>query len=250
MSAPPRLTEEELHAYIDGELAADRRAAVVAYLRDHPADARRMEAYRADGEAIARLFSRTLRPPASRRAPTSSWARATWMRVAAAVLVTVVTFASGLTWYWRGHVDETVWARFGAEALAAHLALSRPDSPPAMTASLQDVAEFFSAEVKTPMRLQDPANAEFTLVGSKFLMGRKGRVAQLAFRNGAGVVVTMYFEPWPHKRDVPFRRLTGQSNVRTVGWTDDELGCAVTGALPEDELERIGHALYDGLVKS
>jgi len=250
MSAPPRPTEEELHAYIDGELTADRRAGVVAYLRDHPADARRMEAYRADGEAIARLFSRTPQPRTSRRAPSSSWGRATWVRVAAAVLVTVVTFAAGLTWYWRGHVPETVWARFGSEALAAHLALTKSDSPPRMTASLQDVAELFSAAVKAPMRLQDPANAEFTLVGSKFLTGGIGHVAQLAFRNGAGVVVTMYFEPWPHKRDVPFRPLTGQANVRTIGWSDRELGCAVTGALPEDELERIGHALYDGLIKS
>jgi len=250
MSAPPHPTEEELHAYIDGELAADRRAAVVAYLRDHPADARRMEAYRADGEAIARLFSRTLRPPASRRAPTSSWARATWMRVAAAVLVTVVTFATGLTWHWQGRVDETVWARFGAEALAAHLASSKPDSPPGVTVSLQDVAEFFSGAVKTPMRLKDPANPEFALVGSRFLTGAKGHVAQLAFRNRAGVLVTMYFEPWPRKWDAPFRALASQSNVRTIGWSDRALGCAVTGALPEDELERIGRTLYAGLVRS
>src|SRR5215468_1792891 len=154
MSVAPRPTEEELHAYIDGELAADRRSAVIAYLRDQPADARRLEAYRADREAIARLFSRAPQPQArtSRPAPSWSWSRAAWVRAAAAVLVTVVTSAAGLTWYWQGRVDETVWARFGAEALAAHLASSKPDSPPGVTASLQDVAEFFSAAVKTPMR--------------------------------------------------------------------------------------------------
>ena len=247
MIVPPRPSEEELHAYVDGELAEDRRAVVVAYLRDHPAEAARLEAYRADGEAIARLFARA---PPSGRAASRSWGRETWVRVAATVLVAVVTVAAGLTWYWRGHIDETVWARFGAEALAAHLALTRSDSPPSMTASLQDVAAFLSVEVKTPVRLENPANPEFTLVGSRFLMGGKGRVAQLAFRNRAGVLVTMYFEPWLHKRDVPFRALTSQADVRTIGWGDRELGCAVTGALPDDELERIGQALYHQLVKS
>ena len=50
-------TEEELHAYLDGMLPQDRRAAVEAHLRGNPRDAERLEAYRADGEAIARLFS-------------------------------------------------------------------------------------------------------------------------------------------------------------------------------------------------
>ena len=107
MSVPPRPTEEELHAYLDSELTADRRATVIAFLRDHPAEAGRLEAYRADGEAIVRLFSRTPQAHMSRRAPSSSWRRNTWMRVAAAVLVTVVTFAAGLTWYLQGRVDES-----------------------------------------------------------------------------------------------------------------------------------------------
>ena len=53
-----RIMEEELHAYLDGELPDARRAAVEAYLREHPDDARRLEAYRADGKAIGRIFSR------------------------------------------------------------------------------------------------------------------------------------------------------------------------------------------------
>src|SRR6185437_1673484 len=233
----------ELNAYIDGELAQDRRAAVAAYLRDHPADAQRLEAYRADGAAVARLFAPMSQLPTPRPAPSSSsslsssWRRAAWMRVAAVVLVMVVTFAGGLGWYWRGRIDGTVWTRFGAEALAAHLTLSRSDAPPGMTASLQDIAAFLSAAVKAPIRLKDPANAEFALVGSRFLTGAKGRVAQLAFRSKTGALVTMYFEPWRHKRDAPFRVLVGQSGVSTIGWSDRELGCAFTGALPPDELE-------------
>jgi anti-sigma factor RsiW len=250
VSAALRPGEEELHAYVDEELPEDRRRAVAAYLRDHPVDAERLAAYRHDGEAIACVFARMWQARASRPAPASSWRRATWMRVAAVVLVMVGTFAAGLGWYWRGNVDSTVWARFGTEALAAHLALTKPESPPRMAASLQDVAAFLSGAVKAPIRLNDPANTEFTLVGSRFLTGAKGRVAQLAFRSPAGVLVTMYFEPWRHKRDAPFRVLAGRSAVGTIGWTDRELGCAVAGALPPDELTRVGRMLYAGLIES
>ena len=45
MTAISSITEEELHAYLDGELPDAQRASVEAYLREHPDDARLLEAY-------------------------------------------------------------------------------------------------------------------------------------------------------------------------------------------------------------
>lgn len=250
MNAPPRPTAEELHAYLDGELAEDRRAVVSAYLRDHPADALRLDAYRADGEAIARLFARSADARVPQQPSSAFWRRRTWVRVAATVVMMVGAVAAAFTWVWQGRRDDAPWTRFGTEALAAHLALSKPDSPPQLAVSLQDVAQFFAAALNTPIELRTPADPSFTLVGSRFLSGAKGRVAQLAFRDAGGTLVTMYFEPWPGKRDAAFREVARQNNVATLVWVDDELGCAVTGALPPDQLERVGHALYAALVKS
>jgi anti-sigma factor RsiW len=250
MSAPSsRPSEEELHAYLDGELTQDRRAVVAAWLRDHPAEARRLDAYRADGGALARLFARAGQLPAPQPASHSPLRRVP-SRAAAAVLLVAGTLAAALTWFLPDRRDDALWARFGAEALTAHLALSGSGAPPGMDASLRDVAEFFSAVLKTSFRLHEPADPDFTLVGSRFVTGQKGRVAQLVFRNTAGVLVTMYFEPWPGKKDAPFREVASRSDVRTLVWVDDELGCAVTGALPRDALERVGHSLYAGLVES
>src|SRR5258708_12902758 len=50
------VTEEELHAYLDGELAADRRGAVEAWLASHPEDAARVAQWRAQAEAIRARF--------------------------------------------------------------------------------------------------------------------------------------------------------------------------------------------------
>ena len=64
------VTEDELHAYADGELPDDRRSAVEAWLAAHPDDMARVGAWR------ARLMQSTialaqLRASLSRRASTS-----------------------------------------------------------------------------------------------------------------------------------------------------------------------------------
>ena len=41
------VTEDELHVYVDGELPADRRDAVETWLSNHPEDAARVAAWRA-----------------------------------------------------------------------------------------------------------------------------------------------------------------------------------------------------------
>src|SRR5262245_40072464 len=50
------VTEDELHALIDGELAADRRRDVDAWLAQHPDDAARVAAWRSQGESLRRRY--------------------------------------------------------------------------------------------------------------------------------------------------------------------------------------------------
>jgi anti-sigma factor RsiW len=166
------------------------------------------------------------------------------------VLIVAGAIAAGWISLWQDRRDEALWARFGSEALTAYVSLNRGDSQPAMAASLQEVAAFFSAKLKTPVRLHEPADRNYALVGSEFLSGAQGRVAQLVFRSPDGTLVTMYFEPWPRKKDAPFRPVASQANVTTLVWVDDEIGCAVTGTLPRYELERVGRSLYAELTKS
>src|SRR5437762_13280088 len=46
------VTEDELHAYIDNELPAERRGDVEAWLATHPDDAERVQSWRAMAEAL------------------------------------------------------------------------------------------------------------------------------------------------------------------------------------------------------
>jgi len=266
--APP--SDEDLHAYLDGELPEGRRAQVEAYLHTDPAAAERLAAYRADGEAIARIFAAAgdladapshPRPPQPiserpRRAVAGAWPRALmtpWWRAAAIVLVVAGALAAG----WLGlrgglesrdRSDDALWARFGAEALVAHLALGDARSEPTVAASWQDISDYLSATLGTHLEVHDPSSSGYLLVGSSFLTGAKGRVVQLAFRGHDGKLLTMYLEPWPSKKDAPFREVATQSEVTTMVWVDHRIGCAVSATLPPDRLEQVARTIYEAML--
>src|SRR5262245_54703699 len=142
------------------------------------------------------------------------------------------------------------WSSLTADTLAWHQLLSNESSPPVMAVSLHDVAQFFSTELRRRVTLREPADADYRLVGSKFHIGSNGRAVQLAFLSAERALVTMYFQPWPGSKDAPFRPVASQSDLITLAWTDDELGCAVTAALAPDGLERVARSLYEALIDS
>ncbi len=57
------ISEEELHAYIDGVLEPERRLQIAVYLANHPTDAARIEAFRAQADALHALFDGVLEQP-------------------------------------------------------------------------------------------------------------------------------------------------------------------------------------------
>jgi anti-sigma factor RsiW len=242
-------TEEELHAYLDGMLPQDRRAAVEAHLRGNPRDAERLEAYRADGEAIARLFScagETTHIPAPAIRRRGLVVSTFWRRAAAIAVIAVGTATAGLLW--RNQSEEAHWARLGSDALAAHMALGEVGSVPAAIVSLPEISRFLTTATGQPRNLRNPDDRAYALIGSRLWTSPDGSVAQLSFRLQDGNLITMFLQPWPRAADTPFRPVARQSDLRTLAWVDDEIFCAVSGALPPAELERVAREIYRAIL--
>ena len=248
-------TEQDLHAYLDGELPPERVAAVEEYLGHNPQDAQRLKAYRSDGEAIAKLFIRadqlvSQRPhpsqvtsiptrPARRAISPSAWSPRVW-QVAAAV--TLFIFAASWGLLRQGNFDASE-RRFGTDAATAHLLATDP--APATHASLDEIAAFLSAGVNGHIELRKP-DGDYQLVDSRFVTTPNGRAGQLAFRGPDQGIITMYLEPRRGSKDTPFQPVaTGHGDLTTLVWTDDEIACAVTGALPPERLEQLARSLYE-----
>ena len=98
------VTEDELHVYVDGELPADRRDAVETWLSNHPEDAARVAAWRAQAEAIRARYGAVIHEPIPDRLTLSRITRnrRSWSTIAAAAAI-VAFFAGGVAgWVARG----------------------------------------------------------------------------------------------------------------------------------------------------
>src|SRR5262249_6844267 len=118
------VTEDELHAYVDGELPADRRGAVEAWLASHPGDAAGAAAWRAQAEATRARYSAVASEPVSARFDLDRLARGarSWRAVAAAAVF--AAFLAGGVVGWMAHgASAAAPSRFDiltAPALGAH----------------------------------------------------------------------------------------------------------------------------------
>src|SRR5471030_1215980 len=101
------VTEEELHALVDGELPADRKEAVDAWLAAHPEQAAAVAAWRAQADSIRARYGAVASEPVPARlmldqvikrghASGRSWAA---MASAAAIAAFIVGGAAG----WIAH---------------------------------------------------------------------------------------------------------------------------------------------------
>lgn len=97
------VTEDELHAYFDNELPAERHQAVQAWLASHPDDTERVCAWHALGEELHRCYNGVIDEPVPQRldldrlvARPRSWN----LGAAAAVLLAFIA-GSGAGWMAR-----------------------------------------------------------------------------------------------------------------------------------------------------
>jgi anti-sigma factor RsiW len=114
------ISEDDLHAYIDGRLEPVRRLAIAAYLATHPREAARTEALRAQAEGLRALFNHILDQPVPERLRESAHRRRPARRRLAWV-VAAASLAFALAWGGWALQD-----RIAAAPLPAGNGLERP----------------------------------------------------------------------------------------------------------------------------
>ncbi len=203
----PRFTDTTLNAWLDGELPADHRAEVDAWLREHPEDAARVRLWAADGEALRarldpvvaeavpqRLTQLVLNAvPASAAAGAAGWA-GTWAgagrwRWAAGAAVFVLGVATGAGLMWRlqpapaeraATATPTAWVQ---RAVLAH-SVYVPEGRHAVEVKAQEehLSRWLTRRLDVPVKLFDLRAQGFELVGGRLLPDGARPGAQLMYQ--------------------------------------------------------------------
>jgi anti-sigma factor RsiW len=242
------VSEDELQAYVDGELAVDRRAAVEQWLASHPDDAARVAAWRGQADAIRARYDAVADEPVPARFDLAVLARAgrRWSRLAIAASLVAFLAGGGAGWFGRGFVDGAVPVRgVTLEAFEAHrLYIGEVRHPIEVKAGESHLNRWLSRRVGYEMPTPDLDPLGLKLLGGRLLPGNAGRAAALYMYEGStGERFTIYC-----RRDqAPQSALRYRANgpIGSFSWVEDEVAFVVSGPADKGRLQKVAESVYE-----
>lgn len=247
-NAPIR--EDELHAYVDGQLDPARRAAVEAWLAGHPDAAAEVATWRAQNAALHAAFDPVLREPV----PMRLLARRrtfppVWLRHAAAAVLYVAVGAGAGWWLHDEMVEKPLppaVASFAERAAVAHSVYVPEVLHPVEVAASeqQHLVNWLSKRLGTPVKAPNLTTVGFELVGGRLLPDARTPAAQFMYQNPQGARVTLYVRIGDtQNRETAFRWVR-EGNIEVCFWIDGPVGYALAGELDRKEMYRLAKAVY------
>jgi anti-sigma factor RsiW len=242
------VTEDELHAYVDGELPADRLGAVEAWLATHPEDAARVAAWRAQMEMIRARYGSVATEPVPARLGLDQLTRNRrwWTGVAAAA--TIAAFLIGGILGWMAHgvsaPAPSSSEAFASEALNAHrLYIAEVRHPIEVRAAEQHLLPWLSRRVGTNIRTPELGSFDLKLLGGRLLPGPIGPAAMFMYEGPTGERFTLYCSRV--KSPTTALRYNAGNQVAAVHWVESDIGWAVSGPADKERLLKIAQTAYE-----
>jgi anti-sigma factor RsiW len=247
------VTEDELHAFVDGELPSDRMSAVEDWLAAHPDDAARVGGWRLQAEAIRARFNKTANETIPARLKIEELLRSgrNWRTIAAAVIA--AAFLVGGIAGWMARSTTEVVAAVGdpaddlaQRALAAHkLYIGEIRHPVEVGAAETHLMPWLSRRIGTTLRQPDFSAFDLKLMGGRLLPGEDGPAALLMYENSSGDRITFYISKLQQPQ-MAFRYYTSD-NVAAIRWVVSDYGYVVSGPADKMRLKELARAAFEQL---
>jgi anti-sigma factor RsiW len=257
------LTDDELHALVDGQTPAASRQALEDRLARDPDAQARVAQWRQQRVALRGLHPHVLDatvPPslmaaaqrvATARQDVNQWWR--WGGMAAGVLLAFgVGWLSHTAWSGSGQLSASVAQRDFVRQAGFAYAVYAPEvkHPVEVTSAEQEhLAQWLSKRTGRPLKIPKLNSEGFELVGGRLLPGEQGARAQFMFQNAQGIRVTLYLGSLgasvkgPDSRETAFS-FAPDGPVPSFYWVDQGFGYAITGAVHRNQLMKLAELVY------
>ncbi|MBN9004376.1 MAG: anti-sigma factor [Rhizobiales bacterium] len=248
------VTEDELHAYVDNELPAERRSDVEAWLATHPYDDERVQAWRAMADALHARYDRVADEAIPRRLEIDRLVSQPRRWMMGAIAATLVAFAAGggAGWFARGADAATsAFPSVTADALEAHrlyvVEVRHPvEVPGSERAHLQ---QWLSKRCGWAVHAPELGTTGLKLVGGRLLPGPAGPASFLMYESASGERFTIYASRV--KSENTQMRYATQANDGAMFWTEGGIGFVLSGPdNNKDRLQQVARLVYDQTEKA
>ena len=260
MSHPDDFSDTDLSAWLDGELDAERRAQIDAWLREHPEVAARARLWAADGDAVRARFNPVLGEPVPAALVHEVWhtsAPPRWplaqAAAAAGLLVAGALIGAGGMWQWQEpRASGTLAAGTSAgwvqrAALAHSVYVPEPRHAVEVKAQEEHLARWLTRRIDIPVKLFDLRDEGFELVGGRLLPDAGGKSAQLMYESLDASAPKQRVTVYLRKPDAAAPTAFSYRQLGELGqfyWVEAGAGYALVGALPKERLLALAQAIY------
>ena len=245
------VTEDELHAYVDNELPAERRGDVEAWLSAHPDEAARVQSWRAMAEALHARYDSVADEAVPKRLEIERLVQQPrrWMYGAIAATLAAFIVGGGTGWVARGAAAApSAFQNFTVDALDAHrlyvVEVRHPVEVPG--SEITHLQQWLTKRCGWDVRA--PELAGLKLVGGRLLPGPTGPASFLMYESASGERFTIYTAK--SEAEATQMRYAAQGSESALFWADRGVGYVVSGGSDRGRLTQIAQAVYDQMEKS
>jgi anti-sigma factor RsiW len=247
------VTEDELHAYVDNELPAERRTDVEAWLTSHPDDAERVRSWLTMADALHARYDAVADEPVPSRLEIERLIRQPRKWFYGAVAATLAAFIAGSGLGWLAHgaaASPSAFQNFTGDALDAHrlyvVEVRHPvEVPGSERAHLQ---QWLTKRCGWDVRAPELGATGLKLVGGRLLPGPTGPASFLMYESASGERFTVYTAR--AKTETTQMRYAKHDGDGALFWADRGVGYVVSGSTDRERLTQVARLVYDQADKS
>lgn len=252
------VTEDELHAFVDNELPAERRGDVEAWLASHPDDAERVQSWRTMADVLHARYDSVANEPVPKRLELERLMRPPRRFLYGAVAASLLAFIAGAGTGWLAHgaaAKPSTFQAFTEDALDAHrlyvVEVRHPvEVPGDERAHLQ---AWLTKRCGWTVRAPELSSTGLKLVGGRLLPGPTGPASFLMYESASGERFTVYTAKASTDKastETTQMRYTTQNKDGALFWADNGVGYVVSGASDRQRLAQVARLVYDQTDKS
>jgi anti-sigma factor RsiW len=263
---PRPLSDDELHALVDGQVAGAERSALEVRLALDPNAQTRVAQWQRQSLLLRGLHRSVLDEAvpsplldAVRQTATARESADRWWRLGGMAAGVMLSF--GMGWLanttWQAQHPDGMSAQIPAsgefvrQARYAHTVYA-PEvrHPVEVTAAEQThLVQWLSKRLGRTLKVPNLSAQGYELVGGRLLPGDTGARAQFMFQNGAGTRLTLYLGAMqaPAQSEVTKEtafRFETDGAVPSFYWVEQGFGYALSGPLQRDALMQLAQAVY------
>jgi anti-sigma factor RsiW len=238
-----------LHAFADGELEGDERAAMERLLVDNEEARKALSSINHQKSELRKAYNDVLDEPV----PLSLLATAQghggrsilpYAAMAASVALVLVGGMAG--WYAAQQSESLQAASLERRALIAHEIFAVEVKHPFEVAAAEQehLQKWLSKRVGADVKIPDLDAEGFSLLGGRLLAGENSPAGQLMYETADKQRLTVFISVNEDGKDEALR-LEQHGKLVTCYWRDGKLAVAVTGEMAKDEMMVTAKNVYD-----